>query len=144
MVRKNNLFIDKYHHCLFTQNNGDTHVPTVSPEILNQYSNKLMMCWFRNNTYDAMDDFFPLKIFSPSVLQDLTQRINSGTSQDKQNVDVLIAFILPMCCLNCVLRSKDGDRYILQKWAYVGMYILLFYRLRIKVEGREKYKKRKF
>lgn len=82
-----------------------------------------------------MDDFFPVKIFNPCVLEEFLEKIKTENKDNEKCINAFIAFLLPMCCLNCVLRSKNTCRFILQKWAYVGMFILLFYQSILKIDG---------
>ena len=110
LVRKNNLFVQRYDQVLFYEKDGNVNVPTVSPSALSEYSDHLIKCWFRNNSFDAMDDYFPVKIFNPCVLEDYLNKINEASEDDEKKLNALIAFLLPMCCLNCILHSKNMNR----------------------------------
>ena len=135
LVRKKYLFVQRYDQVLFNGKQGNINIPNVSPNTLSEYSNHLMNCWFRNNSFDSMDDYFPIKIFNSCVLGDYLEKIGTVSENDERKLNALIAFILPMCCLNCVLHSKDTSRCALQKWSYVGIYILLFYHSFLKIDG---------
>ena len=65
----------------------------------------------------------------------LKKNTNTKTEKENRKYDVLILYLLPMCGMNCLLHSKSENRCVQQKLAYVGMFIMLFYRSWLKIDG---------
>ena len=125
------------------RNQGNEKTPHISPNLLIENNEKYMNCWFRKNSLDAMDDFFPMKIFHPTILYEFFKKIDNIDPEERKKFDVIILYLLPMCCLNCIIHSKDENRCIQQKLAYVGMFIMLFYRSWLKIDGIHIYQKKR-
>lgn len=142
-------------HTILYVTRNDQHVgednggSCVSPKFLKTCDPSLMDTWFRRNGNDSMDDFYPMWIFHPDVLTRLCSLIDLelgvpvipdapdfGTSDPKPQIRASLLYILPMCCMNCVLRAKKRGRKKRLRWCYVGMFLMMLYWGWLKTDGK--------
>ena len=144
LIRNSQLFATSYHLKIFNSNSLENiDAPFISPSLLQQYNQNLLSCWFRNNGRDSMDDFYPLRIFHPKILETFVNIAIDNNSQECTSIDVAILYLLPMCILNCIIHSKNNNRETVLNWAYVGMFIMLFYWSWLKIDGNKNKEQKK-
>ena len=71
-----------------------------------------------------MDDFHPYTIFSGRALKESIKHKNWTAA----------LYLLPMCCINRILRDKEANRKLRTYWAYIAMFIMIFYWSSLKLE----------
>ena len=113
LVKKNYLFISRSDQTNLNKGN----IQKVSIDLIKSFDNSLTDCYFKNNSHDAMDDFYPNAIFSGKSLK------NAFHSEHW----AAVLYLLPMTCMNRILRDKVACRRYRAIWACIGMFIMFFY-----------------
>ena len=149
LVRHGHLY-RTYNDCQLGKRRRNPIFNGVSPALLRTCDPSLMQSWFRNNGTDAMDDFYPMWIFHPNLLLRICAALSwdtgvpTGDPPDFKGVDATLQlksallYIMPMCCMNCVLRAKNCGRKQREQWAYVGMFLMMLYWGWLKIDGKPK------
>ena len=107
---------------MFDKNN--LNVKKVSIDDLMRLDQSLTDCNFRQTGHDSMDDFHPYTIFSGRALKESIKHKNWAAA----------LYLLPMCCINRILRDKEANRKLRTYWAYIAMFIMIFYWSNLKLE----------
>lgn len=122
LVQKHYLFISKSDQIKYYKN--DINVQSIHPELIKTFDITLTDYHFRNNSHDAMDDFFPNAIFNGRSLGNAI----------KERHWTAVLFLLPMTCMNRILRDKVADRRYRSIWTYIGLFVMFLYWSKLKVE----------
>ena len=131
LVKKGCLFISKNDQKLYLEK--DQKAKIVSIELVKSFDRSLTDCYFRNNSHDAMDDFYPNAIFNGKSLKGALEEGNWP----------VVLYLLPMTCMNRILRDKYANRRQRAIWSYIGMFIMFFYWSGLKLQMNTKNKELK-
>ena len=134
LVKKKRLFVSKNDQIRFEKNKKGVNVMSI--EILKSLDEDLTDCYFRCSSHDSMDDFYPNAIFNGKSLKNaLKNKFWAG-----------VLYLLPLTCMNKILRDKNANRKQRAIWAYTGIFVMFYYWSSIKLEltNSKKERKKKF
>ena len=119
LVTKKVLYVSRY-----DQLENSPNALKITVQSLQDINSDLLSSWFKPNALNGMDDFYPYYIFCGKTLSNALKFDNRA----------LILYLVPLVCINNILRNKNSNRREKLVLCYLSYFIMLFYYGWLKVQ----------